>query len=171
MGFDLTGLNPTVNKVYPQRYNDIMDKYGKDGWLDWQKDIPEDIKDEYFELKDQYQMANPGDYFRNNVWWWRPLWSFVVVSCGNILTEKDIEHGSFNDGHKISKTKAIRIGKKLSKLLADGTIKSIKLEGSRLIRKSDVDEFLNSLEEEQEPRYILTEKGFKTLYGPGVDYA
>ena len=60
---------------------------------------------------------------------------------------------------------------KARKLLADGTIKSIKLEGSRLIRKSDVDEFLNSLEEEQEPRYILTEKGFKTLYGPGVDYA
>ena len=28
MGFDLTGLDPTVNKIYPQRYNDIMNKYG-----------------------------------------------------------------------------------------------------------------------------------------------
>lgn len=37
---------------------------------------------------------------------------------------------------------------KARKLLTDGTIKSIKLEGSRLIRKSAVDEFLISLEEE-----------------------
>tara|TARA_B100000470_G_scaffold129336_1_gene100065 strand:+ start:2673 stop:3308 length:636 start_codon:yes stop_codon:yes gene_type:complete len=152
MGFDLTGLNPTVNKVYPQRYNDIMSKYGKDGWLDWQKDIPEDIKDEYFELKDQYQMANPGDYFRNNVWWWRPLWSFVVVSCGNILTEKDIEHGSFNDGHKISKTKAIRIGKKLSKLLADGTVDEIdKIEALKVakakVHNDDIEQELTKIQD------------------------
>jgi hypothetical protein len=31
--------------------------------------------------------------------------------------------GSWNDGHKISKTKATRIGKRLKKLLRDGTAK------------------------------------------------
>ena len=34
-------------------------------------------------------------------------------------------------------------------LLADGTIKSMKLDGTRLVRKSDVDEFLNSLEKSE----------------------
>ena len=37
MGFDLYGLNPTINKVYPPRYNEIMEEYGKDGMLNWKK--------------------------------------------------------------------------------------------------------------------------------------
>ena len=92
MGFDLYGLNPTVNKKYPPRYNEIMEEYGKDGMLNWKKDIPEDIKDEYFELKDNYEEENPGSYFRNNVWFWRPLWSFVCVSCDDFLKEKDMSN-------------------------------------------------------------------------------
>ena len=33
MGFDLYGQNPTVNKEYSPRYNEIMKKYGTgDGW-------------------------------------------------------------------------------------------------------------------------------------------
>ena len=126
MGFDLYGMNPVVNKKYPPRFNEIMKEYGtkdgEEGWLDWSKDIPEDVKEEYFELKNQFEEDNPGDYFRNNVWWWRPLWSFVCSSCDDILTEKDMDGGSYNDGHKISKTKATRIGKRLSKLIADGTV-------------------------------------------------
>ena len=126
MGFDLYGLNPKINQDYTQRYNEIMKEYGTgDGWIDWQKDIPEDVKEEYFELKSEYEEKNIGYYFRNNVWWWRPLWSFVCSSCDDILTEKDMNVGSYNDGHKISKTKATRIGKRLSKLLADGTVHEI----------------------------------------------
>ena len=130
MGFDLTGLNPTVNKVYPKRYNDIMNKYGKDGWLDWSMKIPENVKDEYFELKDQYQTDNPGDYFRNNVWWWRPLWEFVCNSCNDFLTEGDISKGFYNDGKKISKTKSVKIAKRLFELIADGTVDAFHREES-----------------------------------------
>ena len=137
MGFDLSGLNPTINKIYPQRYNDIMDKYGKDGWLDWQKDIPEDVKNEYFKLKDQYQTDNSGDYFRNNVWWWRPLWDFVCNSCDDFLTEKDMEKGYYNGGNKISKTKSLKIAKRLSKLIADGTVDTIEREGTLAIAKAE----------------------------------
>ena len=54
MGFDLYGMNPVVNKKYPPRFNEIMKEYGtkdgEEGWLDWSKDIPEDVKEEYFEL-------------------------------------------------------------------------------------------------------------------------
>ena len=122
MGFDLYGINPTVNKEYPPRYNQIMKEYGKDGWIAWTKNVPEDVKEEYFELKQQFEENNPGDYFRNNVWYWRPLWSFVSHHCMNILTEKDISGGTYNDGHKISKTKSLKIAKKLSQLIADGTV-------------------------------------------------
>jgi len=139
MGFDLYGLNPTVNKKYPSRYNEIMEEYGTDsGFIDWKKDIPEDIKNEYFELKDQYSEDNPGDYFRNNVWFWRPLWSFVCASCDDFLSEKDMNGGNFNDGHKISKTKATKIGKRLSKVLADGTVDGIERDYGLRKAKADV---------------------------------
>jgi len=153
MGFDLYGLNPQVNKEYPPRYNEIMKKYGtSDGWIDWKKDIPEDVKNEYFELKDKYGEDNPGDYFRNNVWWWRPLWHFVCASCDDILTEKDIRGGSYNDGHKISKTKAVRIAKRLSKLIADGTVDKLNakeaLERAKATAHNElIQEELNELKE------------------------
>ena len=126
MGMDVYGLNPKINKDYSPRYNEIIKKYGAgDGWLDWQKDIPQDVKDEYFKLKDKFGEDNPGDYFRNNVWWWRPLWSFVCSSCDDFLSAKDMECGSYNDGKKIAKYKAIKIGKRLSEKLADGTVDMI----------------------------------------------
>ena len=32
--------------------------------------------------------SEKGDYFRNNCWWWRPLWDFV---CDNVdvITDDD----------------------------------------------------------------------------------
>ena len=59
MGFDLTGLDPKMNAEYPQEYNDIMNKYGKDGWLNWSMKIPEATKDRYFQLQDQFREDNP----------------------------------------------------------------------------------------------------------------
>ena len=35
--------------------------------------------------------TNKGEYFRNNVWWWRPLWNYVSVECSDIITKKDIQ--------------------------------------------------------------------------------
>ncbi len=122
MGFDVYGVNPKIVQEYPPRYEEIMKEYGSDGWLDWTKDIPDDVKNEYFDIKSEYEEHNVGYYFRNNVWWWRPLWSFVCASCNDFLSDKDMEGGSYNDGRKIAKYKAIKIGKRLSELLADGTV-------------------------------------------------
>ena len=138
MGFDLYGVNPTINKEYPPRYKEIMEKYGKGGFLDWKKDIPEDVKSEYFELKDQYGEDNPGDYFRNNVWWWRPLWNFVCNTCDDFLSERDMEAGDYNDGRKIAKYKAIKIGKRLSENLADGTVDMVYRRYELTKAKADV---------------------------------
>ena len=104
MGFDLSGINPNVSRPEPELppFPERTDK-------DWEK---------YHD----WQEENCGTYFRNNVWFWRPLWNFVTGVCDDILTEKDIERGSFNDGHKISKTKANRIAKRLFKLIKNGDV-------------------------------------------------
>ena len=128
MGFDLSGINPKINKKFSPRYNKILKEYGKNGYLDWNKEIPEKVKNEYFQLQDEYQLNNPGDYFRANVWYWRPLWEYVCDVCDDILTEKDMEGGAFNDGYEISNDKALDIANRLEDLNKDGTILKHQIE-------------------------------------------
>ena len=106
MGFDLSGINPNVSRPEPE-LPPMTERTSK-----------------HWEQYHEWQNENCGTYFRNNVWWWRPLWHFVTGACENILTEKDIEHGSYNDGHKISKTKAGKIAKELFRLIETDQVKA-----------------------------------------------
>ena len=92
MGFDIYGIKPNN-----------QDKPDSPNWDD------EEQVDAYF----AWQENTNGAYFRNNVWWWRPLWDFVCNICNDFLTEKDMEGGCYNDGVKISKTKAKKIATRL----------------------------------------------------------
>jgi len=121
MGFDLSGINPKINKKFSPRYNKILKEYGKNGYLDWNKEIPEKVKNEFFQLQDEYQSNNRGVYFRANVWYWRPLWEYVCDVCDDILTEEDMEQGTYNDGHEIDNDKALDIANRLESLHKDGT--------------------------------------------------
>ena len=118
MGFDLYGANPIKNTKIPIEVTQYQDE---EGFCNWNK-MSDENKEEYFKYREQHEEENPGTYFRNNVWWWRPLWEFVVERCDDILTEKDIEHGSYNDGHTISKTKSKKIAARLRRLLKDGSV-------------------------------------------------
>jgi hypothetical protein len=114
MGFDLYGLNPQSNAP-------------KTVVTDWKN---KEQSDAYF----TYQENVPGSYFRANVWFWRPLWQYVTVVCNNILTEKDMERGEYNDGHRISKTKANRIASKLRKLDKSGETMEYELKYKEYLR-------------------------------------
>ena len=106
MGFDLSGMNPNMSR--PQPKLPPMTVRTKKHWEEYHN----------------WQEENCGVYFRNNVWSWRPLWHYVSSVCGNILTDKDIESGTYNDGHKICKTKANRIASRLFKLIRKGDVKA-----------------------------------------------
>ena len=136
MGFDLHGIKPIINIKHSQEYSDIIKTYGKDGWLDWSKDIPEFTKKRYFELQDEFRENNPGEYFRNNVWSWRPLWNYVCEQCQDFLSVEDMSGGSQNSGHKISKTKSIKISKRLYKLESNGILDETEREISLMIAKA-----------------------------------
>ena len=119
MGYDLYGVSPQENTEFPKRYHEIMKEYGDgEGFLNWKENVPDEIKEEYWEIKDQYQKDNPGEYFRNNVWFWRPLWNFVCNNCQDILNEDDMMGGESNSGYEISEHKAELIGRRLSALLS-----------------------------------------------------
>ena len=67
--------------------------------------------------------TSTGEYFRNNVWWWRELWNYVCIigQKENILTNKDTYKGGHNGGEKISKAKADKLAIALQKSIDDGT--------------------------------------------------
>ena len=120
MGFDVHGLNPRVNEDNFKVYSKYKDMDFNDKWkiLDNNKEL----RETYWKEEDEFQAANPGTYFRNNCWWWRPLWDYVCVNCKS-LTEDDHHNGHHNGGHEISEEKATLVGLALKAQLKEGVVK------------------------------------------------
>jgi hypothetical protein len=74
-----------------------------------------------------------GNYFRNSVWSWKPLWEFVVKNSKDKLTVQDYEKGFFNDSHVITEGKAKLIAERLGKLLDAGSVRAYKIEYDKKI--------------------------------------
>ena len=119
MGMDVYGLKPKMNTKMPKVLKDMPE--GKD-WLDAYNKMSKKQKEIYYEAKDKHYEDNPGVYFRNNVWYWRPLWDYV---CKNVtsLTKEDHTNGHSNSGWQISETKAITIAGVLYAMLESGAVK------------------------------------------------
>ena len=124
MGFDLSGCNPKINEEL-----DDTTIYGMiesiQEWEEQQK-LLEALDDHerhiYWKQYEMHHKDNPGLYFRNSVWWWRPLWNYVCHVCDDILSDKDMKAGDYNDHRKITKTKAIKISKRLNNLIEEGIV-------------------------------------------------
>jgi|TARA_Y100000310_G_scaffold84285_1_gene81087 hypothetical protein len=104
MGFDLHGLSP-------QGITDFVEP-------DWSD--PQQVA-EHYKLKSTIE----GAYFRNSVWYWRPLWACVCSLCEDILTEEDETSGGFNDGYIISAEKSCEIYQRLKEAIADGRVNAM----------------------------------------------
>ena len=107
MGFDLHGEGP-FNP--PKEEEDI-----------WKNKNFEKREQYFIELR-KYERDNPGYYFHNTVWLWRPLWNLITNLCEDILTLQDIEGGMYNDFHLIGKAKSKRIAKRLSDSMKKGDV-------------------------------------------------
>jgi hypothetical protein len=58
--------------------------------------------------------SETGEYFRNNVWWWHPLWDYCLELHGDITGA--VEHGHSNDADGLDADAAHELG---MRLLAD----------------------------------------------------
>ena len=117
MGMDVYGENPKIHTPKPQRPET--------------EDYDSDEMSQYFSDLREWQEKNPGGYFRNNVWWWRPLWVYVAELCDDILTEDDIENGHNNSGHLIDQEKCLIIAKRLVDELQSGRVANYKAARDR----------------------------------------
>ena len=109
MGMDVYGVNPTVRvgTKKPERPNDFDKATRK-------------VIDKYFKEETEFENTNPGIYFRNNCWWWRPLANFIIEKCEWLTTEQK-ERLHDNSGFEFSQHEAITIADTLQKKVDDGT--------------------------------------------------
>ena len=62
-----------------------------------------------------------GEYFRNNCWWWRPLWEYICIeTCPDIVSVEDWKLGGYNANHPINEMKANMISARLTEKLENG---------------------------------------------------
>ena len=123
MGMDVFGINPELKSQRP-----IMP--------DWDTATDEQ-KDKYFEETQKWEAENPGGYFRNNVWHWRPLWDYVCLACGDTMTTSDLEAGHYNDGHEIDAEQCEVIVERLEFLLKIGAVAKYEVERKTQDKESE----------------------------------
>ena len=71
-----------------------------------------------------------GAYFRNNVWWWRPLWNY----CCEVSEEaRSVEFGHTNDGDGLNAEDAIKLGNTLNAEIASGRTEQYRLDYYRAL--------------------------------------
>lgn len=63
-----------------------------------------------------------GEYFRNNVWWWRPLQCLIELTCADILSDQELNELGLNDGYAYSAAQATAIGERLEAVARDEQI-------------------------------------------------
>ncbi len=115
MGFDITGLNPKNLKLKnPKCPKDLFQGCSKEE------------QDKYFDELDKYQ-EQKGTYFRNNVWWWRPLAHYVLENT-NVIDEDKKECWSVNDHCIVEEEDAKKIAKQLFDLIDSGHTKRFSAE-------------------------------------------
>ena len=110
MGMDIYGVNPKIKEdtTPPERPKDLHNG------------ASDEVVRKYFKQQQAYEDKNPGVYFRNNVWWWRPLANFISEKC-DWLTQEQKERLHDNSGFEFSEHEAVTIADTLQKMVDDGT--------------------------------------------------
>lgn len=117
MGFDIYGLNPRQHKEKP----DILNK-------EYHQLIGKVEQAQYFDAQNKYEQETPGVYFRNNNWWWRPLWEYIVDISGDLLTPDQREGGYENSCQEIPERITRAIARRLSHEISSGNHKRYETE-------------------------------------------
>lgn len=63
-------------------------------------------------------ISERGRYFRNNVWWWHPLWDYCESIAPDIIPQSNLGHS--NDGWGLGSRAARKLADRLAAALASG---------------------------------------------------
>ena len=119
MGMDVYGLNPTTTAPAQPNHDDFDSE-------DWKA---------YYDGQ-----SLSGQYFRNNVWWWRPLWDYVANLCSEVISEEDFNAGHHNSGHVIGKEQCEYIAERLAHELLNGGAEQYKKDYEKKLSELPLEE-------------------------------
>ena len=128
MGMDVYGKNPKQNKPLSEFpvYCKFKDMDFKDKWKELDKD--KKLKSKYWKEMEQYEEVNVGYYFRNNCWWWRPLWNYCHTVADDIISDELFDSGHGNSGAGLDDKGAKLLGNRLLQQIREG--KTIQYQAS-----------------------------------------
>lgn len=66
----------------------------------------------------KHPVSERGEYFRNNVWWWRPLWNYCEDIGRDIIPEDNLGHT--NDGWGLCSEDSIELARLLQEEIDSG---------------------------------------------------
>lgn len=70
--------------------------------------------------------TDKGDHFRNNVWWWRPLWEFCEYAAPHLT--KQVKNAQTNDGDGLDAEDSVALATVLTTLIASGAVEEYEIE-------------------------------------------
>ena len=130
MGMDVYGRNPKQNKpieAFPTYHKyTMMEKSDEGDNIDgfkqkWKElDGDETLRNQYYTELQEYETVNVGHYFRNNCWWWRPLWNYCHNLAPDLIDEELFEDGHSNSGAGLDDKKAKKLGQLLLQEINNG---------------------------------------------------
>ena len=171
MGMDISGINPQITgdqPIFPSIWNELSDK----------------AQSFYWEIKKDWDEANPGVYFRASCWSWRPIHMAIIAVNGlfKLNIDADTLDGiGYNSGHGIKDQETCtKLAEYLEDMMEDMKEKDIKQfafnmgswtarDGSFLELTEEEKDILNTQYKNNElitdlPVKLGTRKETKTIY-------
>jgi len=62
--------------------------------------------------------SEKGKYFRNNIWWWHPLWQYCEQRAPDLIPENNLGHS--NDGWGLNRRNSLKLADRLAAALDSG---------------------------------------------------
>ena len=71
-------------------------------------------------------VSEKGEYFRNSVWWWHPLWQYCEQLAPDLITRNNLGHS--NDGWGLNRHKSLKLADRLAAALDAGETEQYALQ-------------------------------------------
>ncbi len=68
----------------------------------------------------QAPFSERGEYFRNNVWWWHPLWEYCERLAPDLIPSDNLGH--YNDGWGLDGPASLELANRLAAALQSGQV-------------------------------------------------
>ena len=80
-----------------------------------------------FDIRGKNPTNKAGESFRNNIWWWRPLWEYCHNVAPDIITKEIYNAGRYNDGREVDSEETLRLADRLQTLIDEGSTEAYRV--------------------------------------------